>query len=250
MGIEHAVYAIAWGPDSDQVVYSCGRNLFIKPIQVIPSKCLFTSKIENGGCKCTTIMRVQIMQENHIYKVAHAFHTSNWPSWLLAKLYIFFPCSSTYLNAYYLLNQRFVFSVHDVPIISLSVERPILNGYFLRWQYWLFSRQQSRFNGKPTKASYWKWIGTLSTTSSFLLERTAATRSRPHHCSIFSSFCSLRPLHKSWFRRLCFSLLFTLLEQQISSRWVVIQAHCCLAGGCEFISLWVYARYPLLVNEA
>ncbi|XP_024390089.1 uncharacterized protein [Physcomitrium patens] len=29
----HAVYAVAWGPESDQVVFSSGSNLFIKPIQ-------------------------------------------------------------------------------------------------------------------------------------------------------------------------------------------------------------------------
>lgn len=33
----HAVYAVAWGPESDQVVFSSGSNLFIKPIQVLPS---------------------------------------------------------------------------------------------------------------------------------------------------------------------------------------------------------------------
>jgi hypothetical protein len=35
MTAEHAVYAVAWGPDSDQVLFSSGRNLFIKPIQVL-----------------------------------------------------------------------------------------------------------------------------------------------------------------------------------------------------------------------
>ncbi|KAG0618321.1 hypothetical protein M758_4G054400 [Ceratodon purpureus] len=30
---EQAVYAVAWGPDSDQLLFSSGRNLFIKPIQ-------------------------------------------------------------------------------------------------------------------------------------------------------------------------------------------------------------------------
>lgn len=40
MAAEHAVYAVDWGPDSDQVVFSSGRNLIIKPIQVLSTSLL------------------------------------------------------------------------------------------------------------------------------------------------------------------------------------------------------------------
>lgn len=35
---EQAIYALAWSPDSDQIVSSCGPNLSIKPIQVLISE--------------------------------------------------------------------------------------------------------------------------------------------------------------------------------------------------------------------
>lgn len=32
---ESTVFAVAWGPDSDQLVFTSGRNLVIKPMQVL-----------------------------------------------------------------------------------------------------------------------------------------------------------------------------------------------------------------------
>jgi hypothetical protein len=56
MCAEQAIYALAWSPDSDQIVSSCGPNLSIKPIQVL---------ISEQATVCSQKTRL-IAQEHHV----------------------------------------------------------------------------------------------------------------------------------------------------------------------------------------